>query len=180
MDACQIEKYDYATEYVDNTGATTADRVDFAVADRFMGIMQYQPGSTPTYLSYYANFVGLYPSDHANYPNLQVQPIFSLSGGRINLLHVNAGTHIMYRTKAIPRKLTGASGETIQLPDPWMWVLVQGAKAYVLSYMYDMGMNSDAVNAEKVFEEQIEEMILMTDPAPGYTYISNPYARMVR
>lgn len=180
MDACQIEPSDWATEYIDNSTSSPQARVLFADPSRILGISNYQAGTTPSVLDEFIYTKDLYPYDHASYVNLLGNPYYGTAGGQINVFQVSAGQHVVYRAKAVPPKLTGASGEKINIPKPWYWVMVQGAKAYQLQALYDIGVDVDSSTAEKVFESQIEDMLENAEPSPAFLYVSNPYPRMMR
>lgn len=179
IDACQFEASPYATEYIDNTGTSALERTLFADPSRIVSFSQYYPNTTATYndLVYYDS--SLYPNERAYRPDTASFRSMSNQGGYFNLENVPAGTHMMYRAKAIPKKLLGTSGETIPaLPEPWTWVVVQGAKAFVQSSMYDIGANNDSSLGVKAFDDLIEATLEMSDPSPNYTWIHNNYPRM--
>jgi len=178
LDACQIEKYDYATEYIDNTSAVAAQiRTAFAAPDRLLGVGKYKPGTTPVEQDIYLYDPGLYPYERANRLIPNIDPRFSNQGGMISVEGVDADAHVIYRAKEVPMKLT-AGTDTLTIPEPWIWVLVEGGKAFMDNAMYDIGANKDAQKTREWFETQVDSMLALSEPSPAYTYLPNNYPRM--
>lgn len=177
LDGCQIEPMDWATEYINNTGSTAQARTIFASPDRMVGAGKYRPLERLVSEDIYVMDTSLFPYERAVRTATASQPYFSLNGGQFNLDNVTAGTHVVYRAKQLPAELSAAT-DTVSIPKPWYWVLVQGAKAYVESAAYDIGGSADAVSAEANFRQQIKTMLEMSSPAPGWSILHNPHARM--
>lgn len=180
MDGMQIEKNDWATEYFTNTSTTDPLlRKVFAAPDRVLGAGRYQPGTTPVDQDIFILDPSLFPDERAARPFLLGRSYFSLKGGKINVDNVQPDLHLLYRAKRIPPKLA-AGTDTVYIPDPWYWVLVRGANAFLQSAMYDIGANADSHEAQVIFDAIIDETMAMSEPIPNYTFLPNNYPRMMR
>jgi hypothetical protein len=181
LDACQIEINDWASEYIHNASSSApAARTMFAAPDRILGVGKYMPGTTPTELDVYKYDPNLYPNERAVRPILISEPRYSNQGGVLNLENVSADTHVIYRAKQVPVKLTGATGETVVIPEPWYWLLVKGARAFQLQAMWDVGSNGGSPMALKDFYTAVELAVQFSDPGPNWSYICNSHPRMMR
>lgn len=185
LDAWQVERNDYATEYIDNTAETYKERDVFASPDRILGVGRYRPGMTPTHQDVYVYDNTLYPYERTIRPVVTSDAAYSNQGGQLCMENVEADTHVIYRAKQQPPVFDSENPSNndqpqfVQMPDPWIWVLVEGIRTFMVNAMYDTGTNAESEKAKNDFIGRIEAMIQMSEPSPGWMYLPNNYPRMM-
>lgn len=168
LDGWQIEDNDWASEMIPNATANVKVRTTYVDPDRLIAIAPYKNGERLAWAEVIQPNQNMTAFDMTAYPYPNLKQ-YRIDGKYLVLDNVTEGTTLVYYGHQVPTVWTSGT-DAVDVPEPYYWILIEGAVSIMKMNIYDIGTNTESNTAYTRFQVKVADLANSVGGWPGWSF----------